>query len=494
MDDAPVYLVMGSKTECKTFVADTIVSGLGATLVGSSRAGVRVFATVEDPTYPVLVDTVPFQSTYFFDSDRSKFARKWISVNSLRRLFGRRVVLVGVVNSTPPADFIYVDHNREFPHPLVSWLPLLAYIFKEHKEAKILLVTSDSSPQLHYKRREMKDVLVKEGIAADNVVLANISRTGLPEPASVIGYNPTSMTPFLLKEVTRKETIFGPWGPESVILFGRTGSGKSTIAQMLLSGRLDDTFGTDSFRISSGIRGATRKVVHGEGRGWYVVDTPGFGEPVGDLSTISSAVAQRKLKNYVRMVEGIYSHYLYVVKKDRIDQFEQKLWQFFLLLFGENIRYQFTVVITGAEPTWVDENRAHLEACFAGCQSMVAVDFPSTVTDDDEHEADLEEIRAESLIALEDELARHERYEVHCDIGRFSLATAKGEVASISSQAVKSLGKKVSNSIRVVAVVAISEIMMLLSMLMHDDKKISLLPLMDDDDDERAELLSGRVR
>ncbi|CAM6120870.1 unnamed protein product [Calypogeia fissa] len=487
-EEPPVYWVMGSKTECKTKVADAMARGLGASLVETSRAGVRVFAKASNLTYPVLVDTVPFQSTYFEDSDRSKFARKWISVNSLRRLFGRRVVLVGVVNSTIPADYIYEGFDqRQFPFPLVSWLPLLAYIFKEYKEAKILLVNAENTPKLQLKRCEMKDVLLQEGISADNIVLANLSRSGLPVPVSSIGYDfARSTTPFLLREVTRKDTTFGPWGPESVILFGRTGSGKSTLAQMLTLGRLDDPSGTNPFYVSSGIRGATRKVVHGEGRGWYVVDTPGFGEPIHELSTISSDVAQKRLKKYVRIVEGIYSHYLYLVKKDRIDQLEERLWQFFLKLFGENIKYQFTIVVTGADSAWVEENRDYLETCLPGCQSIIGVEFPPIMDDDEECEADQEEMRTKSLKGLEDELASLERNEVFCDMGRFSWVAAKGEAASITSQVVKSLHKKLTNSFRAVAVMAYSEIMLLLSMLTRDDQVV-LLPLVDED--ENAELL-----
>lgn len=487
-DISPVYLVMGTDTTCKTNVSHTLAVGLGATHMQTSTAGVRSFRRRPDSAYPIVVDTLPFKSTYPKDSGWLRLARKWISMNSLRRMFGRKVILVAVVNSSTPADFID-GHDKYTPYSVVNWLPLLAYIWSEYKEAKLVLVKSESSGECQEKAERWRDELVNEGFDPANIILARLSRRGLPVADFRISDNRPYTRPFLLKEVTRHDShahSFGPWGPESVILFGRTGSGKSTLAQMLISGRLNGHHDRNPFSISSGIRGATKRVERGEGRGWYVVDTPGFGEPKDELSTTSTALAERRIKQYVQIIEGTYSHFLYVVKKDRIDKLEERLWKFFCLLFGEDLMFFFTVVVSGADEGWLADNRAYLETVFEGCPSFVAAEFPFVKTDDEEWEAENRTTRATSLKALEDELASRERYDVVCVYGRFSSITATGEIASITGRAVRSLSKKVTNKFRAAFTWAYADFRRLMKLLMRDDKVV-LCPVFDDD--QMAELL-----
>lgn len=472
---------MGTDTACKTETANMIARGLDAKVKETSKAGVRTFSRINDPEYPIVVDTLPFQSVYYEDLNRWKCARKWISKNSLRRLFGRRVFLVGVVNSTTPMDY-FPDETS--PYSRVNWLPLLAYMWKEFKELKIFLVNKDSfSIECQEKRESWRDTLVQEGIDASDIVLANLSWRGIPVPDSRLPDARRIMKPFLFKEVTRTDNSphsFGAWGPESVILFGRSGSGKSTLAQMLVSGKLDSE-ARNSFTISSGIRGGTTKVVRGQGRGWYVVDTPGFGEPRDELSSTSTSLAEKRIKQYVQIIEGTYSHYLYVVKKDRIDQLEQKLWQFFCLLFGDELKFFFTVVVSDADEEWVTENRTYLATIFEGCESFVGAEFPPIKSDDEEWETENRKTRGESLKALEDELSSRERYDVFCYFGRFSSITATGEVASITSRTVKSLSKKFTNKVLAAVLWVYSDFRRLMNLLMHDNRVV-LEPLIDDDD------------
>ncbi|CAM6083896.1 unnamed protein product [Calypogeia fissa] len=220
----------------------------------------------------------------------------------------------------------------------------------------------------------------------------------------------TALTAIVASNKTAEKMVTTP--PISVILFGRTGSGKSTLAQMLTIGNLDPD--SERFVSSSGIRGETKELKVGEGRGWRVVDTPGFGEPRDQHSTISSDEAEWKIKQYIQMIEGTYTHCLYTVMRDRIDELDKKLWKFFVRLFGDSIGTNFTIVISNASTGWLDQNRADLAASFKGCDSFLSAEFPPLRNDDEEWEMELADIRQESLKQLEDELAKLGRLPVEC--------------------------------------------------------------------------------
>ncbi|CAM6100834.1 unnamed protein product [Calypogeia fissa] len=235
---------------------------------------------------------------------------------------------------------------------------------------------------------------------------------------------------------------FGPWGPERVILFGRTGSGKSTLAQMLTLGKLD--MDNETFEPSSGVRGGTKGVQAGVGRGWYVLDTPGFGEPKDDFSTITTSQVELKIKDYVRWVEGTFSHYLYVVKKDRLDLLEERLWKFFTALFGQEIEKQFTVVVSNADEAWVWENITTLREVFTGCDSFVSAEFPPIDKNDEVVENEYQEMRTESLSELEERLASLNRCDMFCKYGKW----AKTNIRMESERAALDLGLEKNERIR----------------------------------------------
>ncbi|CAK9267569.1 unnamed protein product [Sphagnum jensenii] len=71
-----------------------------------------------------------------------------------------------------------------------------------------------------------------------------------------------------------------------ILLFGRTGSGKSTIANMMIKGNLDSPL---LFETSSGVRGKTISFQKKENDKYMVVDTVGFGEtPQVTSSTLNN--------------------------------------------------------------------------------------------------------------------------------------------------------------------------------------------------------------
>lgn len=253
----------------------------------------------------------------------------------------------------------------------------------------------------------------------------------------------------------------------SIILFGRTGSGKSTLAQMLTLGRLHA--GSENFASSSGIRGETKMVKLGKGRDWMVLDTPGFGEPKDKLSTISSEEAEKKIKRYLQQMEGTYTHFLYLVMKDRIDELDKRLWTFFVRLCRENIKSNFSIVLSNASREWLDQNRADLRSTFEGCDSFLSAEFPTTRSDDDEWETELQEVRLESLKQLEDDLNRLGRQPVKCDFdGGLWQMTSKQIV--VSGATLKRLVMKVIDAGVSGVVRSILQVNCLIHLLKQDEK------------------------
>ncbi|CAM6090818.1 unnamed protein product [Calypogeia fissa] len=108
------------------------------------------------------------------------------------------------------------------------------------------------------------------------------------------------------------------WSNERVMLLGRTGSGKSTIANMLVSGGIETTSGLVT---GSSARGVTRSITRVEGRGWNVVDTPGFGE--GNDGTMSTREVENAIERFVREDCGVHSHFIYVIKRSRMNDYDE---------------------------------------------------------------------------------------------------------------------------------------------------------------------------
>ena len=158
-----------------------------------------------------------------------------------------------------------------------------------------------------------------------------------------------------------------------------------------------------------------------EGRGWHVTDTPGFGE--AKEGTVSTKDATEKLKSFVIGTCRIYSHFLYVVKKGRMNVYDMRLWQFFTKVFAQ-AEANFSVVVTGCTRDQLTiDDMEHLKKTFPGCNNLFFVNFLPIDSEDPELEEDNEEVRGESLQVLEDGLAKLGYGDITCEEGRFSKET-----------------------------------------------------------------------
>lgn len=484
-----MILVVGTETECKTRVADALAEGSSATEVEISKCGVRTFRRKRSRK-PVVIDTTPFET--YAGWSILDVSRAWIATNSLKKLVGQHVFVVCVATSSGPHDNIFEE--PDFVQNKFSWLNQLAFIFKKHQRHIMVLVKLQGTHDSGATKSGMKGILERDGYATSNVMFITLRGVDLYPPVRIAlqqsGHrcrregepNMTTqlMVPFRLEAVTKDCSDverLGPWGPERVILLGRTGGGKSTLAQMLTLGKLDPF--AQRFAASSSIRGKTSEVSHGEGRGWYVVDTPGFGEPDDEHKTVSTEEAETKIKKYVQLIEGTYTHFILVVKKDRIDWMEERLWEFFLQLFGEDIIENFTVVISNADQDWVDRNWDALRASFRGCESFLGAEFPSTRIDDEEWEAELVGVRRASLKALEEGLCVLYRSTTFSDVGQYSKMNIKRERAGLdlATRDTKSWRKKAAISLSAGLMEIYGDFRRLALILRRDDKIVLDLSL-----------------
>ncbi|CAM6019463.1 unnamed protein product [Sphagnum balticum] len=189
-----------------------------------------------------------------------------------------------------------------------------------------------------------------------------------------------------------------------ILLFGRTGSGKSTIANMLINGNLDSPL---LFETSSGIRGKTISFQREENDEYMVVDTVGFGEV--ERGTVSDVEARNRLYDFFTKInETGYNYFAFVRKWGKIDELDTHLWNFFKKAF-EGVERNFILLFTQCKHSTLQENLEEVKARFEGCSKFIAVDFPPRSKQKGSNPGRVrqdEKMRARSLEHLQDELKK----------------------------------------------------------------------------------------
>ena len=144
-----------------------------------------------------------------------------------------------------------------------------------------------------------------------------------------------------------------------VVLFGKKGSGRTMLANMLVSGELKDcpSEPTDNDSICKTY----------VGRGWTVTDTMGFGEPLD--GTIPKEYVRRMGIDFLNEVKGCYSHIIFVVNEHDIDSFFDEddkcnmsiIWKIFLEIFRGGEENYVVVVTKRTKRMWLRHNRAEMD-------------------------------------------------------------------------------------------------------------------------------------
>ena len=181
-----------------------------------------------------------------------------------------------------------------------------------------------------------------------------------------------------------------------VVLFGKTGDGKSTVANALVTGGIEDL----QFTIGHGFKGCTSKLLTLEGRGWTVTDTVGLGEGKG--GQVSTQDAENLITDFLRKVKGQYSHVIYVKSSaNRFDVLDETIWKSFERIF-KGAEEAFTVLFTNGKKDWLDTNYDTLPDWVKGVDVFIT-DIPP-VSDKTVRESRNKKVREESVRKLETDL------------------------------------------------------------------------------------------
>lgn len=198
-----------------------------------------------------------------------------------------------------------------------------------------------------------------------------------------------------------------------VLLFGKTGQGKSTIANMLVSGKL---LKEPLFPMGDGLIGVTQSCIGHAERCHYVIDTVGLGEDPTNrgqpqaYSRPEDAIdpAVSIIYNFLENTRGEYSHILYVKAADRFDQLDREIFTLFTRIF-KGCERAFGVIVTKCHDPddWRTKNEQVLKQKYKPIPEdrYVYVDFPP-LSNDEEMENLLVRKRAKSLATLDDALDR----------------------------------------------------------------------------------------
>ncbi|RGB39004.1 hypothetical protein C1646_690933 [Rhizophagus diaphanus] len=183
-----------------------------------------------------------------------------------------------------------------------------------------------------------------------------------------------------------------------IILFGRTGYGKSSIANMLVQG---DIYKNNVFTISDNAKGETLNIYTSYTEKYQVFDTVGLGEPPSHLVPHKEAV--NKIRDYFSICKVTLNYIFYVQKKGRITDEDKKMFKLFKEIF-EWAEKNIVIIITNSKPEWVEKNLETITEDL-GKYPIISVDFPFTEEDDDDIIAcSYRKKRAQSLQRLEDKL------------------------------------------------------------------------------------------
>ncbi|CAI2184816.1 8921_t:CDS:2, partial [Funneliformis geosporum] len=155
----------------------------------------------------------------------------------------------------------------------------------------------------------------------------------------------------------------------SIILFGLTGQGKSSIANMLIKG---DIKNDNSFNINDAVKGAGVQIQGYQNVNFIVYDTVGVGEP--STGTVPHMKAVKEIRNYFSKCEVPLNYIAFVKKKGRFTEEDRKMFNLFKEIF-EGSENNFIIIITHSSKFWVDENIVDLRNNF-GNYPIIPVDFP----------------------------------------------------------------------------------------------------------------------
>ncbi|CAG8581354.1 13638_t:CDS:2 [Funneliformis caledonium] len=147
--------------------------------------------------------------------------------------------------------------------------------------------------------------------------------------------------------------------PINIVLFGLTGQGKSSIANMLIQGDIYQK--GNKFEINDGAVGATVTINFSSNDDFKVFDTIGVGETV--FGRIPHKDAIKDIRNYFTICEEPLNYIAYVKMKGRFTEEDRNMFNLFKEIF-EGSEKNFIIIITNSNQKWVEKNAETLKKNF----------------------------------------------------------------------------------------------------------------------------------
>ncbi|CAI2193545.1 6913_t:CDS:2 [Funneliformis geosporum] len=164
---------------------------------------------------------------------------------------------------------------------------------------------------------------------------------------------------------------------KSIILFGLTGQGKSSIANMMIQG--DIYHEGNVFEINDGAVGANISIQRSDNDKFIVYDTIRLGEACS--GNFSHKEAVKMIREYFTTCQLPLNYIAFVKKKGRFTEEDRKMFNLFKEIFEGNEK-NFIIIITNSNPNWVEKNSESLKKNFREDYQIISVDFPFNEDDD----------------------------------------------------------------------------------------------------------------
>jgi GTP-binding protein EngB required for normal cell division len=139
----------------------------------------------------------------------------------------------------------------------------------------------------------------------------------------------------------------------NIVLCGRSGDGKSSIANMLIQGNIYRDR-ENVFEIGNKATGVTTEITYAGGEKFGVFDLIGLGELMS--GSVPNKEAVKNIRNHFSKGAGIPLNYICYVKRPRMTEEDFNLFQLFKEIFKEG-NDNFIIIVTNSETNWVITRR-----------------------------------------------------------------------------------------------------------------------------------------